>query len=66
MERPQPHVRARAGIDAQKKRRGFPRLRIASVEASDYGIVIAAPVLSYQYSFNVAGVPFGPVVVIFV
>ena len=50
----------------QKKRRGFPRLsKYRSVPACDYGIVIAAPELSYQYSFTVAGNPLGEVVVSF-
>ena len=50
----------------QKKRRGFPRLsKQRSVPACDYGIEIAAPELSYQYSFNVAGNPLGEVVVSF-
>ena len=40
----------------KKKRRGFPRLfKCFSVPVCDYGIVIDAPELSYQYSTSVAG-----------
>lgn len=44
---------------AKKKRRGFPRLfKCFSGPVCDYGIEIAAPELSYQYSMSVTGTPF--------
>ena len=61
-------ARMTVGLDEksrQKKRRGFPRLSMLSGFSAAYGIVIAAPELSYQYSFSVAGKPVGDVVVNF-
>ena len=61
------HVQCEPGVvkrTRKKKEAGFPPPLNTSFFSVAYGITIAAPLLSYQYSFNVAGKPVAPVVVI--